>query len=109
MANPLKGESQLGEFTLAFNFGTFCELEERTGLKTQQLLQAMSEGLGFGQLRDFVWAGLQTHHKGVSEDAVVEMLNEHGYEAGGAAVGKAVATFFSDSKAKGKNPRKAAA
>lgn len=108
MPNPLKGEAQLGEFTLAFNFGAFCELEEKTGKKVPELLQAMADGLGFRELRDFVWAGLQTHHKGVSEETAVQLLDEHGYEAAGIAIGKAVTGFFGKLKAKGQNPPKAA-
>lgn len=108
MANPLKGEAPLGEFTLAFNFGAFCELEEKTGKKVPLLLQAMAEGLGFGELRDFVWAGLQTHHKGVSEETAVGLIEQQGYEASALAIGKAVTGFFGQSKAKGKNPPKAA-
>jgi hypothetical protein len=107
MANPMKGEASLGEFTLAFNFGAFCELEERSGQKMPQLLGALADGLGFSQLRDFVWAGLQANHKGVSEEAVLGLLDEHGYEAAATAVGKAVTAFFGTSKAKAKNPPKA--
>lgn len=109
MANPVKGEAQLGEYTLAFNFGAFCELEEKTGKKVPELLDAMTTGLGFGELRDFLWAALQTHHKGVSEDTVIAILDDHGYEAAAAELGKAVAGFFGSVKAKGKNPRRAAA
>jgi hypothetical protein len=107
MANPMKGEASLGEFTLAFNFGAFCELEERSGQKMPQLLGALADGLGFSQLRDFVWAGLQAHHKGISDEAVLALLDAHGYEAAGSAVGKAVAGFFGPAKEKGKNPPKA--
>lgn len=107
MANSVKGEAQLGEFTLAFNFGTFCTLEEKLGMKVPQLLQAMSDGLGFRQLRDFVWAGLQHHHRGVSEEATEELLDQQGFEKSAVAVGKAVSGFFGQQKEKGKNPPKA--
>lgn len=106
MSNPVKGEAQLGEFTIAFNFGAFCELEERTGLKMPQLLGALADGLGFGQLRDFVWAGLRQHHRAVGDEAILELLDQQGYEAAGSAVGKAVSGFFGP-KAKEKNPPKA--
>lgn len=105
----MKGEASLGEFTLAFNFGAFCELEEKTGMKVPQLLEAMASGLGFSELRDFVWAGLQTHHKGVSEETVLMLLDECGYQEAGEAVGKAVTAAFSKPEGKGKNPQKAAA
>lgn len=107
MANPVKGEARLGEYTLAFNFGAFCELEEKTGHKMPQLLGSLADGLGFGELRDFLWAGLQTNHKGISDEAVLGLLDEHGYEAVGGTVGKAVTAFFGTAKAKAKNPPKA--
>lgn len=108
MANPMRGEARLGEFTLAFNFGAFCELEEKTGQKMPQLLGALSDGLGFAQLRDFVWAGLRTNHRDIDEERVLALLDEQGYEAAGSAVGKAVTAFFgASSKAKDKNPPKA--
>lgn len=110
MANPIAGETSLGDFTLAFNFGALCELEERSGRRTQDLLEAMTKGLSFSELRDFVWAGLQTNHRGISEQATLELLDQHGYEEAGRAVGKAISAFFGASeKAKGKGPRKAAA
>lgn len=109
MANPVKGEAQLGDFTLAFNFGAFCALEEKTGKKVPDLLETMATGLGFGELRDFVWAGLQTHHAGVSDETVLMLLDEQGYQAASGAVAKAIAGAFDQRKAKAGNPRKAAA
>lgn len=107
MANPMKGEARLGEFTLAYNFGAFCELEAKTGMKMPQLLASISDGLGFGELRDFVYVGLQTHHKGVSEQTVLLLLDEQGYEKAAKAVGEAVTAFFG--KPKEKNPPQRAA
>lgn len=108
MANPIKGEARLGEHTLAFNFGAFCELEEKTGKKMPELLAAVNNGLGFSELRDFVWAGLQTNHKGTTDEEVTEILNEHGFQSGAEAVAKAVTAFFGSQRAKAKNPPKAA-
>lgn len=108
MAIPLRGEARLGEFTLAFNFGAFCALEEKTGKKMPELLQAINDGLGFSQLRDFVWAGLQTNHKGLTDEDVAALLDECGFQEGADAVGKAATNFFGTQKEKGKNPRKAA-
>lgn len=108
MAIPLKGEARLGECTLAFNFGAFCALEEKTGKKMPVLLQMMQEGLGFTELRDFVWAGLQSNHPGTSDEAVMQLIDEVGFEAASAAVGKAISAFFGSQKAKAKNPLKAA-
>lgn len=103
MANPMKGEASLGDHILAFNFGAFCELEERTGKKMQALLQAINEGLGFSELRDFVWAGVQTNHRGMTIDEVVALIEQQGFDKASQAVGKAVTAFFSKTKEKEKN------
>ena len=108
MANPLRGEATLGSYTLAYNFGAFIELEDKTGLKIPVLLQSMQSGLGFGELRDFVWSGLRTSHPEMDDDAVIQLLNEEGFEAGSAAVAKGVTAFFGSAKAKDKNPTKSA-
>jgi hypothetical protein len=106
MANPLKGEAQLGDRTLAFDFGAFCTLEEKTGKKVPELMQALQTGLGFGELRDFAWAGLLKHHN-MGEAEVVELLNEVGFQPTAEAVAKAITSFFGEQRAKAKNPPKA--
>lgn len=106
MANPMKGEAPLGDRTLAYDFGAFCVLEEKTGKKVPQLMQALQEGLGFGELRDFAWAGLQKHHN-MGETEVVDLLNEVGFQPTAEAVAKAITSFFGEQRAKGKNPPKA--
>lgn len=108
MANPMKGEAPLGDCTLAFNFGAFCALEEKTGKKMPALLQSLQEGLGFGEMRDFAWAGLRTHHPDMNDEAVTKLIDETGFEAAAAAIGAAVTSFFGTQKEKAKNPPKAA-
>lgn len=108
MANPLKGEARLGDCTLAFNFGAFCELEEKTGKKMPVLLAMLQDGLGFGELRDFVWAGLRANHPDMGDEAVIELIDETGFETAALAVGKAVTAFFGAQKEKVKNPPVAA-
>ena len=109
MANPLKGEARLRDHTLAFNFAALCAVEEKTGKKVPQLLQSLSEGLGFSEVRDFVFIGLQTHHPGTSEDEAVRLIEEIGYKDCHLAVGKAFTGFFApQAKEKGKGPTKPA-
>lgn len=104
MVNPLKGEAQLGDFTLAYNFGAFCALEEKTGHKMPVLMQMVQDGLGFSELRDFVWAGLQKHHK-MDDDQIVALLDDVGFEIAASAIGKGVTSFFgAQREKKGKNP-----
>lgn len=110
MANALKGEAALGEYTLALNFDAFCELEDRTGRKAHDMIEAFSAGLSFGELRDFIWAALQCHHSDIDEDGLKALLREHEYTASNEALGKALVAYFGEvGKVKGKNPRKAAA
>jgi len=106
MANSIKGETTLGDYTLAFNFGTFCQLEDKTRLKVPDLLQAMQVGLGFNELKDFVWAGLRQHHPEMTDEDVIALLNEQGFAEGSAAVARGVSSFFGEPKAKDKNPTK---
>lgn len=108
MANPMKGEVELGDFTLAFNFAAFCALEDKTGHKMPVLLQILQEGLGFGEIRDFIWAGLQAKHPETNDEVVLALVDEVGFEAAAAAIGKAVTAFFGSQKEKAKNPLKAA-
>jgi hypothetical protein len=109
MANPLKGEARLREYTLAFDFSALCGVEEKTGKKVPQLLQSLSEGLGFGELRDFVYVGLQAHHPGTTEEEAVGLIETAGYKDSVAAVGKAFTGFFAPpQKEKGKGPTKPA-
>lgn len=108
MANPMKGEAQLGDCTLTFNFGAFCALEEKTGKKMPVLLSMLTDGLGFSELRDFVWAGLQTKHPEMTSENVTRLIDAEGFEAAASAVGKAATAFFGSQKEKVKNPPKAA-
>lgn len=107
MANPMKGEAALGDLTLCYNFGTFCALEEKTGKKMPELMQAMQEGIGFSELRDFLWAGLLKHHP-QTEEEVVSLLDDITFEVAALAVGKGVMSFFNDKKEKGNRPTKKA-
>jgi hypothetical protein len=102
----MKGEAPLGtSHTLAFTFGAFCSLEEKTGRKMPQLMEDLQSGLGFGDLRDFIWAGLLKHHP-QSEEEVLALLNEIGYEDGADAVSSAIRSFFGEQKEKDENPTK---
>jgi len=106
MANPMKGEARLGDYTLAFNFGTFCAIEEKTGKKMPELLQDIMTGLGFGQMRDFVHFGLLAHHPSTTEEDALKVLDEVGYKTAALAVSKAVGGFFGEQKEKGSRPTK---
>lgn len=106
MANPIKGEASLGKYTLAFNFGKFCALEERMGKKVPEILVSMTSGLGFGELRDCVAVGLEKHHPDATQEDVMQLLEDEGYKGCALAVSKAVGGFFGERKEKGDHPTK---
>lgn len=108
MVNPMKGEAQLGDYILAFNFGAFIALEEKTGKKMPVLLSMLQDGLGFGELRDFAWTGLQKNHPEMTSDLVTALVDDVGFEVAAAAIGKAATAFFGSQKEKAGNPPKAA-
>ena len=109
MANPLKGEAKLRDYTLAYNFGVLCSVEEMTGKKVPQLLQSLTEGLGFGELRAFLYCGLQAGAAaGTTEVEVWNIVEAIGYKDCVQAVGKGFTGFFGPQKAGPKNPPKPA-
>lgn len=108
MANPMKGEAKLRDYTVTFQFGTFMSLEERTGKKMPELMGCIGVGLGTTELLDFLAEGLKEKHRDKSDDDVRALVEEYGYLECGAAVSKAVAAYFGDKKEKAKNPPKAA-
>lgn len=103
----MKGEATLNGLTLSYTFGTFCALEEKTGKKMPELMQILQGGLGFCDLRDFLWAGLLKNHP-QSEEQVVSLLDDVGIEIASIAVGKGVSSFFGNQKAKDSRPTKKA-
>lgn len=108
MANPMKGEAKLRNYTVTFQFGTFMSLEERMGKKMPELMGCVAIGLGAAELLDFLAEGLKDKHGDKSDDEVRSLVEEYGYIECGAAVSKAVAAYFGDKKAKDKNPPEAA-
>lgn len=108
MANSMRGEAALGERKLVFDFNAMCELELATGRQTPDLLAMMERGLGFADLRHFLWAGLLRQHPGITVEQAGDIAGED-MPAALAAVGESIgACFASLKKEPRKNPRKAA-
>ena len=109
MANPMKGEAPLGEYTLTINFGVFCALEDEMGKNTDEILGLMLNGLTFTQLRTVIRASLQPQHPGIPVDEVETAIDTvGGYMPAYLALGKAIKAYTGEQKAKAKNPPKAA-
>jgi hypothetical protein len=107
-ANPMRGEAQLGDYDLVYDFNCFCVLERETGLKFHMLLVTLQTDLGLSDLRDFIWAGLQAKHPGTSVERAGEIIGQVGFKEATDAVQKAMQAIFPPEKGKGKNPRKGA-
>lgn len=112
--NLLRGEAVLGPLKLKVDFNGFCTLERITGLKVPQLLGRMADGLGFDEMRSWLYAFAQNE---MTDTEIGDMLNgmvgEQGYEAAMRAVGEtlgaAVEGFFAPpAKVPKANPPKAA-
>jgi hypothetical protein len=108
-ANAMRGEVAFGDYTLVYTFNAFCLLEQETGVHTQNLLQMMQEGLGFSDLRAFVWAGLQEKYPLKLTDAG-DLIGQIGLTEALTAVGKGVDAFLAPAvkEAKDARPLKAA-
>lgn len=109
MANPLKGEAKLGEYTLTINFGVFCALEEEMGMDTDSILELLMKGMSFSQLRTVISVALQEKHSGISLEEVGAAIDAvGGYKSAYLALGKAIKSYSGEAEEKDENPRKAA-
>lgn len=109
MANPMKGEADLGDRTLRVNFNSWCVAEAALGLKVPDILALISgEGLGFDDLRRLVKSFL-VGGETMSLEQVGDFIGEVGLEATGEAIKVALERFFPTAeKGKAERPRKAA-
>lgn len=108
MANPMKGEAKLRDYTLTFNFGVAISLEARTGKKMPELMGSIALGLGATELLDFLPEMLKEKHGDKSAGEVRQLVEEFGYLECSTAASKAVAAYFGEKKAKDRNPPQAA-
>jgi len=109
MANPLKGEAKLGDYTLTINFGVFCELEGEMKLRTEEIIGLMVNGLTFTQLRTIIHAALEERHPGVSLKEVGDAIDAAGgYQGACEALSEALRAYTGDEEEKDENPPKAA-
>lgn len=107
MANKMRGEARLGDYTLVYSFNAMCILEEETGLKTGDILVRMQEGVGLLELRSFIWAGLQEKHPEVTITMTGDIIGEAGVETTLAALQKGITAAFDAGQQKQARPRKA--
>ncbi|HEU0045079.1 hypothetical protein [Sphingomonas sp.] len=79
-ANPIKGEVKLGNHTLLFDFNALCAVEEAFGGRSlADVLGGMGDGnVSLRTFRTLVWAGLQAHHEGTSEQVAGNIIDDIG-------------------------------
>lgn len=86
MTNPSQGnirtpdvdlEIEGKKYTLRFSTRATMSLMDKWGLTEQRELQAaMAEkGKTMGGMVDIIWSSLQTHHRGMTTDDVIDMLD----------------------------------
>lgn len=81
-------------YTLKYSARAFAALQDHYGLKSMKAVQERlgdAEQFGIDDMVAVIWAGLRTHHRDVSKDDVLGMIDELGLEQAGAAIGAAFA------------------
>lgn len=83
MASQLQDvQIELGgrSLTLRYSIKATLALKERWGLDNDREVQARMAKATMAEFIDIVWAGLRTHHKEITHDEVVDMLDDAGAE-----------------------------
>lgn len=105
-ANAMRGEAEYAGRKFVADFNSVCTLEQLSGLKVPQLVGLLSEGLGFADLRLWLYC-FQTGAQ-ATERELGELCGKHGYEEGVKAVAAAFEGFFAPLKEGGdESPPKA--
>ena len=105
MANPMKGEAKLGEHTITMNFGVFCSLEDEMSMSSDEILDVITKGMSFKQLRTVIRAALAPRHGEVSNEDVETLIDAAGgYKPTYIALGKAIRSYAGEPEAKDENP-----
>lgn len=106
MANPMRGEADLGDRKLVIDFNSMCTLEKATAKKVPEILDMIEKGLGFCELRTVVQVFASPP---MGEDEAGSFIGEVGTQPALKALREALEGFFAPpKKEKGENPLKAA-
>lgn len=87
----MKGESKLGDYTLAFDFNALCMAEDEVG-PIGEVMQDVQKG-SFKIVRALAWAGLQKHHK-LTLIETGDFIQEQGFDKVAVAVGEGIQAAF---------------
>lgn len=99
MANPHRGEAEFtvdGEtYRLKFDWNAAAEFEEAAGRPiSDALMDVVREKLSARSLRAMLWAGLQTHHKGISLATAGRFIDVLGRVETSRLMGRALRYYF---------------
>lgn len=100
MANKVKGEVNFRvgakTYTLKFSSNALIDLEDVLGEDIQSVGGAMqAEGKGkLKVLRAMMWAGLQTHHEGLTTREAGDLMDGLGHALAGQKIAEAFALAF---------------
>lgn len=104
-ANPERQISIAGKsYTLKYSARAWAALQDHFGLSSLKAVQARladQDQFGVGDMVAVLWAGLRTHHREVSQDDVLEMIDAMGLEEAGNAVGDAFGGAAGEEEAAG--------
>lgn len=77
LANPMRGEAQLGQHKLVVDFNRLCALEAALDRTVPELVVMMRSGVGFGfrEMRTYVRAFLE---KPMSDEEVGDLISQAG-------------------------------
>lgn len=98
MTNPLKGEVSLEAdgtaYIIVFDINALCALEDKSGKSAMKLFEALSDNPDLRTLRLLVWAGLQSHIKGLTLDGAGEIMQAVGMAGLAEKLGEAARKAF---------------
>jgi len=91
------------EWQLVYTVNAMIAFEEETG---SDLLSVFKDGqIGLKAARSLIWAGLKTHHPGMTMDAAGDVIDACGFQAAMDGVAAAITAAFPAQKQAGKGGR----
>ncbi len=112
MTNPHKGDVPFDvggqTYTLRYSHNALAALERSQGKGLPKILNELTdtETMTLGKVISFLWAGLQKHHPGITEEQVGDLLDDldGGIKTAIEIVEDALVKAFSAPGTKGTNP-----
>lgn len=90
MANPHRGEVDVGGHVLRFTVNSICEIEEKTGVNMSDFLGKMDGSPSFSTIRLLFWGGLLHRVPDATLQSAGDAIDEVGLTAASNAVSEAL-------------------